>query len=128
MDQGERAQREVATLTQTGAETKRTVDGRLADLTAREAQLRQELNALEANRNELAAAVEEGARTRYERLLKQRGGSVVVGIERGVCGGCHMQLSRHLVVACIADQEIVSCPNCGRILYYTRDMDVSVVE
>jgi hypothetical protein len=128
MDQGEQAQREVAALTQTGTQVKRTVDGRLSDLAAREAHLRQELNTLEANRNELAAAVEEGTLTRYERLLKQRGGSVVVGIERGVCGGCHMQFGRHLVVACIADQEIVSCPNCGRILYYTRDMDVSVVE
>jgi len=128
MDQGEQGQREMTALAQSGAEIKRTADGRLADLAAREANLRQALGVLEANRNELAAAVEEDACTRYERLLKQRGSSVVVGIERGVCGGCHMQLSRHLVVACIADQEIISCPNCGRILYYTRDMDVSVAE
>ncbi len=128
MDLGEQAQREATVLTQAAAEIKRTVDGRLSDLAARESNLRQELEALQANRNELAAAVEEGARARYQRLLTHRGGSVVVGIEHGVCGGCHMQLSRHLVVACIAEQEIVPCPNCGRILYYTRDMDVSVVE
>ena len=128
MDQGEQAQREVAALTQTGTEVKRTVEGRLSDLAAREAHLRQELNTLEANRNELAAAVAEGARTRYERLLKQRGGSVVVGIERGVCGGCHMQLSRQIVVSCQADQELMSCPNCGRILYYTPDMDLATAD
>jgi hypothetical protein len=53
---------------------------------------------------------------------------VVVGVARGVCGGCHMQLSRQLVVTCQADQEIVSCLNCGRILYFTPDMDTAVVE
>ena len=128
MEQAEQAQAEVTALTRTGADTKRTVDSRLADLAAREASLNRDLSALETDRETLAGAVEESTRVRYERLLKQRGGTVVVGIERGVCGGCHMQLSRHLVVACIADQEIISCPNCGRILYYTGDMDLAVAD
>ena len=78
--------------------------------------------------DELAAVVDESTRSKYDRLLKQKGQNVLVGIQHGVCGGCHMQLSRHLVVACIADQEIISCPNCGRILYYTRDMDLAIAE
>ena len=27
-----------------------------------------------------------------------------------------------------AEQEIVTCPNCNRILYYTRDMDLAVAD
>jgi predicted nucleic acid-binding Zn-ribbon protein len=33
-----------------------------------------------------------------------------------------------VVVQCQAEKEMVSCPNCGRILYYTRDMDLAVVD
>ena len=104
------------------------MDSRLADLAAREANLQTELNGVEANRGQIAGEVDDGARSRYERLMKQKGSNVIVGIQHGVCGGCHMQLNRQIVVSCQADLEIVTCPNCGRILYYTRDMDVAVAE
>ena len=99
--------------------TLKLADGRLSDA---------EFEELESNRGELAAAVDESVRARYERLFKQRGQNVVVGIQHGVCGGCHMQLSRQVVVTCQAEQEIVTCTNCSRILYYTRDMDLAVAD
>ena len=128
MEQGDAAQKEVAALNQSTAEMKRTLDSRLADLAAREKNLQTEFEDLESNRGELAAAVDESVRARYERLFKQRGQNVVVGIQHGVCGGCHMQLSRQIVVTAQAEREIVTCPNCGRILYYTPDMDLAVAE
>jgi hypothetical protein len=128
MEQGDAAQKEVAALNQSTAEMNRTLDSRLADLAAREKNLQAEFDQLKVNRNELASAVEDSTRNRYERLFKQKGQHVVVGIQHGVCGGCHMQLSRQIVVTCQADQEIVTCPNCGRILYFTADMDVAVAD
>jgi len=128
MEQGEAAQKEVAASSQATAEITRTLDSRLADLAGREKNLQKEYSELEANRGELATAVEDSTRNRYERLFKQKGQNVVVGIQHGVCGGCHRQLSRQIVVSCQADQEITTCPNCGRILYYTRDMDLAVAE
>ena len=128
MEQAEHAQKEVAASNQKTTEAKKMIDARLADIAARETNLKKELADLEANREELAGAVDESARSRYERLLKHKGSNVVVGIQHGVCGGCHMQLSRSTIVTCQAEQEIVTCTNCGRILYYTRDMDLAVAE
>jgi predicted nucleic acid-binding Zn-ribbon protein len=128
MEQADAAQREVAELTQTTAQMKRTLDGRLAELAVREKNLQTEFNEVQLNRGEIAVAVDESARTRYERLFKHKGQNVVVGIQRGVCGGRHMQLSRQIVVTCQSEQSIVTCPNCGRILYYTRDMDLAVAD
>jgi predicted nucleic acid-binding Zn-ribbon protein len=128
MEQAEQAQKEVAAATQRTAEAKKTIDARLSDIAAREANLKKELADLETNREELATAVDETTRSRYDRLLKHKGSNVVVGIQHGVCGGCHMQLSRSTIVTCQAEQEIVTCTNCGRILYYTRDMDLAVAE
>jgi predicted nucleic acid-binding Zn-ribbon protein len=128
MEKAEAAQKEVVEAQKVAAEAKKLVDGKIADLDAREKNLQAELQKLEANRTELAAAVDEDARAKYERLLKSKGSNVIVGISHHSCGGCHMKLDRGTVVQCQANQEIVTCNNCGRILYFTRDMDLAVVD
>ncbi len=128
MEQSDQAQKEIAARSREAQETQKLVDARLAELGKREAEFKREIESLEASRVGLATAVGETARARYERLFRSKGNSVIVGIERGVCGGCHMTLQRQVVVSCQADQEIVACPNCGRMLYFTPDMDTSVVE
>jgi hypothetical protein len=128
MEQGEAAQKEVTRATQEAGEAKKLMDSQVAQLDQREANLKKELAELQTGRTELAAAVEETARTRYERLLKNRGDNVIVGVDHGVCGGCHMKLPPQVLVTCRSQQEIVSCSNCGRILYYTRDMALAGAE
>jgi predicted nucleic acid-binding Zn-ribbon protein len=39
-----------------------------------------------------------------------------------------MRLPPQLLVQCQAGKELVTCSNCGRILYYTRDMDLALVD
>jgi predicted nucleic acid-binding Zn-ribbon protein len=128
MERGEAAQKQVVAASQVAAEAKKNIESRLGDLASREQNLQKELATLDANRGDLAEAVDSSIRSKYERLAKQKGQNVVVGIQHGVCGGCHMQLSRATVVGCQAEQEVVTCTNCGRILYYTRDMDLAVAE
>jgi predicted nucleic acid-binding Zn-ribbon protein len=128
MEQGEIAQKEVVAATRGAGEAKKLVDDQIAQLATREQNLKKELAELEANREELANAVEETVRGRYERLVKHKGENVVVGIQHGVCGGCHMKVPPQVLLSCRQQQELVTCSNCGRILYYTRDMDLAVAE
>jgi uncharacterized protein len=128
MEQAERKQKEIAQFATLSNAAQQLADEQLAKLNACEENLCKELAGLESNRGELAAAIAPVALARYERLLKSKGENVVVGVEHGVCGGCHMRLSRQIVVHCQAQQETVACPNCGRILYYSSEMDVSVVD
>lgn len=122
MEQAEQAQKEVARLTKEAVSAKKLSDEQTAQLGAREENLKQDLAELQSNREELAAAVDPGVRARYERLVKSRGENVLVGVQHGVCGGCHMKLPPQTLVACRSDQEVVTCNSCGRILYFTRDM------
>jgi predicted nucleic acid-binding Zn-ribbon protein len=124
MEQGELAQEEVTRLTREAEETRKLIEDQVAKLGEREANLQKELAELESNRSELVEAVDAGVRARYDRLTKSKGENVVVGVNHGVCGGCHMKLPAQVLVACQRAQEIVSCTNCGRILYYTRDMNL----
>ncbi len=128
MEQAETAQKEQIQATQAANETRKLVEEQIAQLATREQNLQKELAQLQANRDELALAAGEGARGRYERLVRSKGENVVVGVQHGVCGGCHMKLPPQLLVMCQAQQELVTCSNCGRILYYTRDMDLAVAE
>ena len=128
MEQAEAAQKEVLRATQALNDARKLVDEQVAQLSAREENLRKELAELEANREEIASAVDEIARNRYERLVRSKGENVVVGVQHGVCGGCHMKLPPQLLVTCQGEKELVACSNCGRILYYTRDMDLAAVD
>ena len=128
MEHAEAAQKHVVRSTQAAQEARKLMEDQLAQLDAREKNLQSELAELTANREDLATAVDEIARGRYERLFKSKGENVVVGVHHGVCGGCHMRLPPQLLVQCQAQQELVTCSNCGRILYYTADMDLAVAE
>jgi len=128
MEQAEAVQSEILRATQAASDAGKLAkeqEGRLATL---EQNLQKELRELEANREALAEAVDTAARARYERLARNKGENVVVGVQHGVCAGCHMKLPPQLLVTCQAEKELVGCSNCGRILYYTRDMDLAVVD
>ena len=128
MEQGEAGQKEIARATEALSNIRADGDELKAQLDAREQNLKDELAKLQANREELAAAVEARVRGRYERLVRSKGENVVVGVQHGVCGGCHMRLPPQVLVMCQAKKELVTCGNCGRILYYTRDMDLAVAD
>jgi predicted nucleic acid-binding Zn-ribbon protein len=123
MEQTEAGQKDVARATIEAAAAKKLVDDQIGLLNAREENLKKELAELQAGRTALAAAVDESALSRYDRLFKSKGENAVVGVEHSVCGGCHMKLPPQTIASCRGEgAELVTCPNCGRILYYTRDM------
>jgi uncharacterized protein len=109
-------------------DAKRVVDKQTGDLGIREQHLQRELASLEKDRSGLVDAVEEVARLRYERLLKSKGEKALVGVAHSVCGGCHMKLPPQIILSCQGGQELVGCPNCGRLLFYSRDMDLTIAD
>lgn len=122
MEQAEVAQKDVVRATGEAAAARKLVEDQIGLLDQREANLKKESTELTASRADLAGAVDESTRNRYERILKSKGDNVIVGIEHSSCGGCHMKLPPQVITTCRAQSEIITCPNCGRILYFTRDM------
>jgi len=128
MEQIEGLQKQAIVANKESEEAAKATAGQLKELADREHALKTELVELETNRGQLKDGVEESVLKKYERLLQYKGDNVVVGIQHGVCGGCHMKFPVQLVLSCQAAKELVTCPNCGRILYYTRDMDLAVMD
>jgi len=128
MEQAEVAQKEVTRATAEAAAAKKLVDDQIGRLDQSESNSKKELASLQADRAALIGAVDETTRYRYERLLKSKGENIVVGIEHSSCGGCHMKLPAQIITHCRAQAEIVTCPSCGRILYFTPDMSLTAAE
>ena len=129
MEQAEGVQKEAAAAAELAKQFQKEMDGQLGELAQREEAVKKQLADLEAGYEQLEAAIgDESALDRYQRLRRKNGERTVVGIEHSVCGGCHMKLPTQIVVSCQGDQELISCPNCARLLYYTRHMDLAVVD
>ena len=128
MEQAEVAQKNVVTATAEAAAAKKLVDDQIGLLNQREENLKKEFAELTSSREQLASAVDDSTRSRYERLFKSKGENVVVNVEHSACGGCHMKLPTQIVTNCRAQGELVTCPNCGRILYFTRDMILTAAD
>lgn len=123
MERAEGAARQLAIATSAYAALKAETDRQLADLSSREKHLAGELATATEARAAAAAAIEDpSVLSRYDRLLKTKGDNLIVGVAGAVCGGCHMKLPTQSVVSAKAQNELVACPSCSRILYFTADM------
>ncbi len=125
MEQGELMAQEVKVASKGAAEQKAESDRIMSDLAAREEKMRKELELVSADRARLAADIDPVVVARYDRILKSRGDNIVVGVDKVVCGGCHMKLPMQSFVEAKGQQAIVHCPHCTRILYFTSDMAVN---
>ena len=121
MEQAEAAQKEVARATQEAAAAKKLVDEQVVQLNQREENLKKELAELQNGRAEIAAAVDETARARYERLLKSKGDNVIVGVDHGACGGCHMKLPAQILVSCQGVRRNSSRASTAAGFFITRE-------
>lgn len=125
MEQAEAAIREMNDVSKATAALLKDIETATAALTDKEVRLKKEYETLKSDYQRLESAVEEGVREKYIRLRKQKGANTVVGVDRGHCGGCHMKLPMQVLLLCQAQSEIITCPNCGRILYFTREMETT---
>jgi uncharacterized protein len=128
MEKAEVATHELNEAAKITASAQKDFEAAKVALSDKETRLKKELAELKGDYQRVESAVEESVRERYVRLRRGKGANTVVGIDRGICGGCHMKLPMQVVLSCQAQQELVTCPNCGRILYFSRDMELATAE
>jgi uncharacterized protein len=97
--------------------TKESIARQLADLETKSKALGAQQRELETERETLAAQIDPDLLDQFERLFNSKGDAAVVAVEHGVCTGCHMKVTTATAAGVKAGKEIVSCENCGRILY-----------
>lgn len=103
-----------------GEELKATTSGheaRIGALRERETGLQTELQAAEDAVAAARGQLDEPVRRLYDRLATKPGLPVVVAVHEGKCGGCHLKISANVDSERRKADQIVTCDQCGRIVY-----------
>ena len=117
MMQADKVKVELAVEEKKAATMKESIRRQVTDLEQKSQALEARLAELNRERGDLASKIDEDLLGRFERLFKSKGDAVVVPLEHEVCTGCHMKVTTQTAHRAKAGKEIVSCENCGRILY-----------
>jgi predicted nucleic acid-binding Zn-ribbon protein len=80
-----------------------------------------ELASLKEERAKLVGSIEPDVYGRYMMLLKTGGGVAVTPAKNELCTGCNMNIPPQLYVEIRKSDEVIQCPQCLRILYYSDD-------
>ena len=117
MEQGDKLKAEIAAEETKARATKDLITRQLADLEEKGATLETRLQELIKERATIAETIDEDLLSRFDRLFASKGDAAIVALEHEVCTGCHMKVTTQTAVRVKGGKEIVSCEQCGRILY-----------
>lgn len=78
----------------------------------------EELNATERERQEAMSHIEPQVLAQYSKLLGTKAGIAIAEARGESCSGCYMSIPPQVYVNVKKNESIITCPNCGRILYF----------
>jgi predicted nucleic acid-binding Zn-ribbon protein len=82
------------------------------------AKLEKELKAIEEERQKAISRISKQVLTQYQKLLGTKAGIAVAEARGESCSGCYMSIPPQVYVNVKKNESIITCPNCGRILYF----------
>ncbi len=72
----------------------------------------------EQKRNDLRKKIPGDLLAKYEKIKNRNNGIGVISVWKEVCNGCHMNIPPQLYNELQKSSELISCPNCNRIIYF----------
>lgn len=117
MDQLDKFKLEVSAEEKKAAGARESIARQVSDLEGKSQALEARLQELTKERELIASKVDEDLLSRFERLFASKGDAAVVALDHEVCTGCHMKITAQTAHRVKGGREIVSCEQCGRILY-----------
>ncbi len=88
------------------------------------------LDGLQGTRSTTGSIVPPAVFQRYEFIRKRLDHPVIVSVNNGVCTGCHIAIPPQSFIELQRGQQILSCPNCQRLIYwcehFTNPDDVKI--
>ena len=104
------------------AELKQNIKGheaKIHTLREREAQLRLDVKAVQDSVAESREQVPVPQLKIYDRIAIKPGHPVCVPVTGARCGGCHLKVSANVELEARKLEQVTTCDQCGRIVYWT---------
>ena len=90
------------------------------NLQARMDQMQGRLDELQTQRSEAGECVPKPVLGRYEFIRSRLAAPVIVRVAEGVCDGCHIMIPPQSYNELQKGEQILSCPNCQRLIYWSE--------
>ena len=84
----------------------------------------EQLNILQKERSTVGLAIPAPVFSRYEFIRNRLAHPVIVSVNQGVCSGCHIAVPPQTFIELQRGQQILSCPNCQRLIYWDEHFTV----
>ena len=115
------------------ADQQKLVDGAQTEVDGSRTEVGQRLDELTVERNAAAEEIPDDARQMFERVANQHEGETMAGVSEEnrrhreyACEGCYMSIPiERLNALMVQINQIVCCPNCGRILFVGQELKAS---
>ncbi len=82
------------------------------------AKIEESLKEIEAARRDSISRIQQSILSQYQALLASKGGIAMAEARGESCSGCYMSIPPQVFVNVKKNDGIITCPHCGRILYY----------
>jgi len=103
-------------------EKSKAIEAQLAtaksNLDSRVKAAKKRLSQLDAARKNAGQTVPKPILSRYEFIRSRLNNPVIVHVAAGVCSGCNISIPPQAFIELQKGQQILSCPNCQRLIYW----------
>lgn len=105
-------------------ELKARLEAKKASLETTMAESRDKLAALANKRKHFSADIPRPIFSRYEFIRNRLEHPVIVGVEDGICSGCHIAVPPQTFIELQTGQQILNCPNCQRLIFWNEEYGI----
>ena len=91
-----------------------------AGLNERMTAAQKRLEQLAVQRKEACKVLPPPILSRYEFIRSRLANPVIVSVDLGVCSGCHISIPPQAYIELQKGNQILSCPNCQRLIYWVQ--------
>ncbi|MFP4283952.1 MAG: zinc ribbon domain-containing protein [Desulfovermiculus sp.] len=81
-------------------------------------QAQSRLQELQEDRTNATQGIPKPILSRYEFIRSRLNNPVIVGVEDGICTGCHISIPPQTFIELQKGEQILSCPNCQRLIFW----------
>ena len=104
---------------------KAELEEKRGNLQARMNVAQEKLDVLQKERSASGAEIPSPVFSRYEFIRNRLEQPVIVPVNQGVCSGCHIAIPPQIFIELQRGQQILSCPNCQRLIYWDEHFMVA---
>jgi predicted nucleic acid-binding Zn-ribbon protein len=109
---------EIEELVEKKEEEKNKLKSLQADYKNQKGEIKDKLEKIPATKQEIKEKLSADLIEKYNKLYDLNNGQAVAKLKDNYCLGCRMTLPLNLITKLKKTEEIITCDNCGRILYF----------